>query len=412
MFSFKFDGSSSGFGSSFLSYFKSRPPMDNQAAIILNDNSASQTGMFLLALRGWGTEFCQSNTLTDFLSEIQVTCVMHNKMPNSPEHEFLIIETQDRVGKKKALILERTVGLQRETGDINEIFSPGEALILERTVGLQRETRDINDIFSPGEGLKSLFRKIKKIASETLASGTQLGSMEEGSVRQTLSIMDKVSMSSIQSADLLSESLKLIDDLHDSPAIDQFLGENYVFSANWHGQNIRHFKPKNPISLFQLAILADVVSKTYPKYTVFKEQCYFFSGLIYSALEYEFHIESSSSTKLNTDQDHMDQGPVDQGAAVDLVVIDDSRLSNRFGHYKKHMVTKVVHEDVLDIVGKFRHAYGIEIGKVSFLIFQIISILTITFFIDHESRTIFNNYDHLNHDYEDNHNHQGTKGKT
>lgn len=314
--------------------------MDNQAAIILNDNSASQTGMFLLALRGWGTEFCQSNTLTDFLSEIQVTCVMHNKMPNSPEHEFLIIETQDRVGKKKALILERTVGLQRETGDINEIFSPG-------------------------EGLKSLFRKIKKIASETLASGTQLGSMEEGSVRQTLSIMDKVSMSSIQSADLLSESLKLIDDLHDSPAIDQFLGENYVFSANWHGQNIRHFKPKNPISLFQLAILADVVSKTYPKYTVFKEQCYFFSGLIYSALEYEFHIESSSSTKLNTDQDHMDQGPVDQGAAVDLVVIDDSRLSNRFGHYKKHMVTKVVHEDVLDIVGKFRHAYGIEIGKIT-----------------------------------------------
>jgi hypothetical protein len=101
----------------------------------------------------------------------------------------------------------------------------------------------------------------------------------------------------------------------------------------------------------------------------------FFSGLIYSALKFEFGIKSSSSTKLNTDQDLMDQGlvdkdPVDKGP-VDLVVINDSRLSNRFGRYKKQLVTKVVHKDVLDIVGKFRDVYDSEIGKVSLLIFRL-----------------------------------------
>ena len=98
-----------------------------------------------------------------------------------------------------------------------------------------------------------------------------------------------------------------------------------------------------------------MVSKTYPKYTV----CYFFSGLIYSALEYQFGIESSSFTKLNTDQDFMDQGLMDQGP-VDLVVIDDSQLLNRFGHYKKQLVTKVIHEESLKMCWTLFRVLSIE----------------------------------------------------
>ena len=356
------------FADTFFSFFKSRPPMDEQATILLNKNSTTLTAMFLLGLRGWWSEFCHSNPdPTLFLSQIRVTCIMHNKMPLSPEHEFLIIETQDREGTKTPLILERTVGLQRETG----------------------ETDRINDI-SP-DGLNRLYKKIKRIASDALTSGNKLGSMEEETIRRTLTLMDRFTMSTTQSADLLSESLNLkIDEIHDSSAIDHFLGENFVFSSNWHGQNIRYFKPRKTLSLFQFAVLADVVSKSFPKYTLLREQCYFFAGLVYSAVEYEYGIGSSSSGLLNEDQD--------------LVQIDDSRLSNRFGRYKGALVSDVDRQEVVDIVEKFRDAYASEIGKVNITIFQITSILTTTFFIDHEIKAIFNYDNYDNHDDDDDHN--------
>ena len=114
------------FADTFFSFFKSHPPMDEQATVLLNKNSATLTAMFLLGLRGWGSEFCHSNSdLSVFLSQIKVNCIMHNKMPRSPEHEFLIIETEDREGRKTPLILERTVGIQRETDEtdhINDFF--------------------------------------------------------------------------------------------------------------------------------------------------------------------------------------------------------------------------------------------------------------------------------------------------
>lgn len=313
--------------------------MDEQASVLLNKNSATQTSMFLLALRGWGSEFCESNPDPAlFLSQIRVTCIMHNKMPLSPEHEFLVVETQDREGMKTSLILERTVELQRETGD----------------------TDRINDI-SPGEGLIRLFKKIKRIACDTLTSGSQpsdLGSMEEGLIRRPLSIIDKATMSSTQSFDVLSESLKLkLDDLHTSPAVDHFLGENYVFSPNWQGRNIRHFKPKKKLSLLELAVLVDVVHQAFPNYTLLKEQCYFFAGLVYSALQYQFGISSSSSSKLNEDED--------------LVYIDDSRLSNRFGCWKGELVSNVEPQEVMDIVEKFGKAYTSEIAKVSLKYFRL-----------------------------------------
>jgi hypothetical protein len=338
MASFKF-ADAFKFFSFVVSFFKylRPPPMDDHATHLLDPNSATQTHLFRLVLRGWGSEFCESNPdIKDFLSQIEVTCIMHNKMPRSPEHEYLIIETRDRLGNIKPLILERTVGLPGD-GDTS-VPSP------------------------PGEGPIRLYKQIKQIACETLMSGfdPNLASMEEGSLPKSsfssLSVIDRATLSSTQSADLLSESIRAkLDDLHDSPAVDQFLGEKYVFSVNWHGQYIRHLKPKKPLSLFELAILADVVHTQFPKYKLLREQCYYFSGLIYSVIEFHFGVQDSSSSSESATWDE------DQ-----LVRIDGSHLSNRFGRYKGALLTNIKHQEVVEMVTKYEKAFDFEIAKVTY----------------------------------------------
>ena len=65
------------FADTFFSFFMSRPLMDEQAAVLLNKNSVTLTAMFLLALCGLGTKFCQSNpNPTLFLSQISIMQVM------------------------------------------------------------------------------------------------------------------------------------------------------------------------------------------------------------------------------------------------------------------------------------------------------------------------------------------------
>jgi len=335
----------------FLSFFSS---MDSQAGTLLNSSAISQTSMFLLALRSWGFEFCQTNpdptAASHFLSQIEVTCIMHNKMPCDPEHEFLVIETLDRLGKVKPLILERTV-----SGDPNNMDTA---------------------TTSPGDGFINLTKKIKQITRRHFPGGQQydLAAAEEGSILpslSSLSIIDKATVSLTQSADLMSESLKLqLEQLRNSPAIDQFLGENFVFAKRWHGQNIRHMKPEKTLSLYELAILADLVHKEFPKYSILKDQCFFFAALIYSAVEYRFGNSLTSSANL------MDE-------TQDLVHIDGSRiLSNKFGRWKGALISSVDDGEVLEIVRKYEEEYDSEISKVTLQIFR----LQVTHYILHRSR--------------------------
>jgi hypothetical protein len=100
------------FAEVFLSFFKSHSQMAQIIKQLLAGNGIIQTGVYLLAFHGWASSFYRnigSNPdllATRFLSEITVTCVMHNKMLLSPQHEFLIIETEDHNGNKTLLILE------------------------------------------------------------------------------------------------------------------------------------------------------------------------------------------------------------------------------------------------------------------------------------------------------------------
>lgn len=330
--------------------------MDPQADLLLNPNYTLATSIFRHILCQWGAEFCETHNDTtgnQFLSEIEVICIMHNKMPTDPEHEFLVIETKNRLGISRHLILERTVG--------------------DHDPAMQNA--------SPGDGFLKLSKKFTEAAYDTIAGGRPEyhTSIEEGTtslISSSLNPIDKATLMSARSVDILSETFNLrIDELNAAPAIDQFLGERYVFSSNWHGQNVRYLKPLKQLSLFELAILADTVNSRFPMYALLKEQCFFFSGIIFSAIQYRFGAATNPSTNPSANEDH------------DKVYVDKtSRLSNRYGRWKGALVHSVDHQTVVEVVTEYEKTCAVELTKVTlhFLRLQHLP----TFFIDDcESKT-------------------------
>ena len=170
-----------------------------------------------------------------------------------------------------------------------------------------------------------------------------------------LPLSDRLTLSSFQSADLMSESIRLaFDKIHTTPAVDQFLGEEMVFDKKWQGENIRYFKPKKPLSLFELALLANTVHEMFPDYSLLREQCYFFAAVVYLAAEHLAGVESGSP--------EYSQG---------LLHIDNSLLSNRYGRWNGALVNKIDPEEFIDVLAKYRENLVAAIVKVKKKFLQI-----------------------------------------
>ena len=110
-----------------LSFFKPRPTtIDIQldpASILFDPNNVMRTDLFLYFFNSWASLPPSDSTADDILSQFVVKTIIHSKIPESPEKEFLIIETVDRRGKTSLFILERTVsshglGLDSITADL------------------------------------------------------------------------------------------------------------------------------------------------------------------------------------------------------------------------------------------------------------------------------------------------------
>jgi hypothetical protein len=322
--------SSIRFAKNFLSSMRKEPEIVGIANMLLNDSAVTKTDFFFSAFSLWAREYMETApdpTLDNFLKEIEVTCVMHNKMATSPEHEFLILETK-----------------HRETGAVRP-------LILERTIEDQDPKASTAEK-SPGEAYNRLLNTIRSMAS----APSSIASMEEGhsssSSLSSLSNVDKLTVVSTQVADVLSRSTELSDKFTACDANDQFLGQKFVFDSKWHGENVRHFKPKNRLSLYEVALLANLVHKEFPKYNLLTVQCFFYADLVYRALEHRFGSQSGSSENVKENQDDL------------KVHIDNSVLSDKFGRYKGALLSKMAPKVVEDIVEKFTAAYAVEIVQV------------------------------------------------
>lgn len=278
--------------------------MSDQAVHIFNPTANLDPSLLVHLLESWAK--ADPNPMS-ILCDLRVTTIMHNKMPHSPEHEFLVVKAEDRHGTTRLFVLERTV--DPELGPV------------------------------PGEGRATALESVKQLcaAITTSSSSSDLASVEEG-----LKPIDRVTISTVQAASIISDSL---DNKGSYKAVDRFLGPSYVYSKGWHGQNVRFMQPNKPVSLYQLAIIAKAVHKRFSTYEVLKEQCYFHAGVIYSAVLHHFGSLAPENSQELTD------------------IIIASGL--KYGRYRGVKVQAVDHNDVLKIVDDFKEEYAKAMGDVS-----------------------------------------------
>ena len=320
-----------------LSFFKS-PTMESLDLdpfdILFDPNIVLKSKLFLLLFTNWAS---MSPEPEQRISRFKVLKITHNKLSRPPEHEFLVIEILDNhMGQTKLFILDHTGSRQGLTTPDPSIDPAPSAdpsadsstdpvqsnIIVER---LKKFVSAIAALFSARS--ESLLTSMED--SEGSSSQLSLGA----SMSDPLSIADKLSLYLTETADLVSDSLNISEEL---PAYDRFLGENFVRLPKWEGHIIQSLKPVN-LSLFDLVILAHVTHETFPTYSYLKEQCYFFAALIFGTVWVQWGDESCMSSN---------QSGRYKGMKVKCVELLD--ISNVLSSYEK------VRPLVLDKVNLFR----------------------------------------------------------
>lgn len=290
------------FAQALFSFFKRPATMSDQAVHIFNPTASLDPSLLVHLLESWAKE--DPNPMS-ILCDLRVTTIMHNKIPRSPEHEYLVLQTEDRENTTRFFLLERTV-------------DPGLGTV-------------------PGEGRATALESVKQLCATITTNSSDLASLEEG-----LPKFDRLTVSSVQAAKIISDSL---DHKGRYPAVDRFLGAGYVYAPAWHGQNVRFLQPNRPLSLYQLAIIAKAVHKRFSTYEVLSDQCYFQAGVIYSAVLYHFGSLCPENPQEGSD------------------IILSSGL--KYGRYRGLKIKAIDHTDVLKVIEDYKAEYAKAMGEVS-----------------------------------------------
>lgn len=133
--------------------------------------------------------------------------------------------------------------------------------------------------------------------------------------------------------------------------MDQFVCGN-ILVKEYLGQILQYFKPRN-LSLFQLAVIAQVVHMSYPNYAILNTQCYYYAALVYAV------AEKIGGIKASKDMDKEN---------IDLVSISGSYLSNHYGQWKGLKVTRVEPDSVVvhRVLERFKKEFNNELAQVFF----------------------------------------------
>ena len=222
-------------------------PMPAQATHIFNPYANLDPSLMVHLLESWAKENPDPMSI---LSDLQVTAIMHNKLLHPPEHEFLVVKTEDRAGTTRLFILERTT--------------------------------DTALVTVPAENRASAFASVKELCATMTSSTSELASVEEG-----LQNIDRFTLGTVKAASILLDSLDQ-KGKGSHTALDRFMGSHYVFSKPHHARNVQFLQPDRRLSLYQLVLIARAVQQRFSTYDVFKEQCYFHAGVIYSAVLHHF----------------------------------------------------------------------------------------------------------------------------
>jgi hypothetical protein len=186
------------------------------ALIVFDPNSFLMTNNLLFLLSCWASiPPSDSSEPVDILSQFKVKTITHNKRPNPPQDEFLVIETVDQLNKTYLFILQQTVSRPEVTPGPDDGPRPP-----YRTKLVEKNRKFIATLAT----------------SITVPHESHPPSMEEGSSSSSSSFSPSTTSDSLS----ISNSLDKSDNF---PVVDQFLGQNYVYSAQWHGKIVSYFKP-------------------------------------------------------------------------------------------------------------------------------------------------------------------------
>ena len=300
----------------FLSFFP--PPLMTReldvASMVFDPNSCMTTNHVLFLFNCWVSipPSEDSSKPVNILSQFKVRTITHNKRPYSRvENDFLIIETMDQSNKTYLFILQRTVS------------RPGVTLVPDD---------------EPSPPYRTRFERIRNFiatlaASITVPHESHLPiSTEEGSSSSSSSSSPSTTFDALSIGDSPGKSDQF-------PVVDRFLGQNYVHSAQWHGQIVRSLKPDH-LTLFELVLLAHVVHEMHPTSSILGEQSCFYVRLVYAALENLFCLSTSKSAH----------------ESKDLERNIDSHLSNN-----------IEEETVSKVISMYKIAYLEQVAKVFFI---------------------------------------------
>ena len=249
------------------------------------------------------------------LDRITVVSIRLNKNLQSPEHEYLIVETKDSKDHNVRFFL------------IDRIDRPGQQL-----------AEPNSDPGQPGLGSN---------ATSSSDSPLYLSSMEGVPppaipppipfTPHQLSFGDKITLSITKSSKSISNSL----DNQMSVAFDRIQGEVAVKGPKYGcGQIAQQIRPKD-MKLFELAVLADVVHNFALQYSLLDKNCFWFCSLILNSVKLLWKFEEFEQP-----------GPDHQ--------------TEIFGRYKGIKITHTDPKEVSDIVRLFKEELKVVVNQVNF----------------------------------------------
>ena len=306
-----------------FSIFKKRPMSAlSQELDFINDQWGDQrSDVFFYFVRAvTKMDFNLSESLEENLSRIEVTALLFNKMPDLPQHEYLSFETRDHLDMRRVYVLDRNVSMRKP------------------------EHSDRKNIF------ENLQKRAAANFARLLSDPSSLASVKEGlspgpSTTKDLSYVDIFSLTSAKSADFISESFK-----DKECADDKVKGEGFAFSTYYmKGSNMRYFKPKKKLSLFDFALLAKVVHDMFPDYSFLSDNCYLYAGVIYFVAQ---TISGGPSCE-----------PLSEESKCHcLLNIANSGLTNQYGRYGDIQVGDIDPNHVAAVLKKFRELRDKELA--------------------------------------------------
>ena len=272
------------------------------------------------------------------LDRLIIVWMWLNKDPNPPEHEFLVIETEDSQDKTRRLfIYDRSADTTKDSDNSNRPTTSNYGR-------LENNERQERSPFLPSR------------------SGSPLASMEEGlSTYPPVSLppsehsmVDTLSLGATKASKMVSDSLdKGVGS--NMNTVDRILGESYIQRPRYgKGRNARQIKPHN-LTMFDFAILAAVVHDFAPMYTQLDKNCYWSANIMMDSCIEIFGLDNSIS-------------PGDDNRKTKYARID-AHLEKISGHWKGWKVSHTKADDLAIIVQEYKKALPRKIAEVEIFFF-------------------------------------------